>query len=196
VKTINKYIAGYATFAKQLAYNLPFLENTLQRMLLRDFYKKENDYLYGVAYDAATGNTTTAETDDVLQIIDLIANQESADFTASVILTSIASKYAMLKEMFENGNYLGSGSIVGTPQGSVTIAGIPVIGASFVTGAEVMIIDADFVERVQAEALSLTFSSEEGNNFTKNLITAKVECLEELAILRTDAHIASVIASA
>ncbi len=39
-KTVKKYIDGYATFSKKLMSKLPFLQNTLPRILLRDFYKK------------------------------------------------------------------------------------------------------------------------------------------------------------
>ncbi len=39
-KTVKKYIDGYATFSKKLISKLPFLNKTLPRILLRDFYKK------------------------------------------------------------------------------------------------------------------------------------------------------------
>ena len=38
VKVVSDYIAGFARFSKQMMFQLPFLQNTLQRMLLRDFY--------------------------------------------------------------------------------------------------------------------------------------------------------------
>jgi hypothetical protein len=195
VKTVQSYIAGFARYSRQIGFNLPFFSTTLPRMLLRDFYKKENNILYTAAYNGATGSNTTTETDDVLQVIDYIYNQLAADFNASVVLVNPKSIGKMLKELFDNGNYLGSGSIVGTPNGSVTISGVPVIGASFVPDGQVFIPDTDFVERVEAESLNVTFSTEDGNNFTTNKITVKAECLEELNLLRTDAHIAATLYS-
>ncbi len=41
---VKKYIDGKATFTKKLIGSLPFLKNTLPKMLLRDFYSKENSY--------------------------------------------------------------------------------------------------------------------------------------------------------
>lgn len=38
-----KYIAGYMKMSKQLMANLPFLQETLPKILLRDFEKNIND---------------------------------------------------------------------------------------------------------------------------------------------------------
>src|SRR6185369_2225261 len=58
------YLAGFATFTKQLLYNLGFLENRLPTMLLRDFYKKENDYLFTTIAGNSTGTYTGSGTVD------------------------------------------------------------------------------------------------------------------------------------
>ncbi len=39
----NAYLAGYQTFSNQMISSLPFLQEQLPKILLRDFYKKEND---------------------------------------------------------------------------------------------------------------------------------------------------------
>jgi hypothetical protein len=52
-----------------------------------------------------------------------------------------------------------------------------------------MIIDTDFIERVEGESLRVEFSFEDSDNFQRNLVTARIECFEALNLIRTDAHI-------
>ncbi len=42
VKVVNDYLAGFSTFSKQMLKSLPFMTQTLPRMLQRDFFKAEN----------------------------------------------------------------------------------------------------------------------------------------------------------
>jgi len=120
VKVVSDYIAGFARFSKQMMFQLPFLQNTLQRMLLRDFYKKENSTFFSAVSSAATGSTTTAASVDAEQLVDWIANQLDANFEASFALVS----YAQWADLFQ-----------------------------------------------------------------RNLVTARVECFEDINIMRTDALI-------
>jgi len=80
VKVVNDYLAGFSTFSKQMLKSLPFMTQTLPRMLQRDFFKAENAAFFSTVSGAATGSTTTAETDDLLQLIDYIGNQKTANF--------------------------------------------------------------------------------------------------------------------
>lgn len=188
VKTVTKYIAGFTRFSKQLAKSLPFYENTLPRMLLREFFKQENNQFKNVLAGGATGYTTTSETDDAKQLIDVLTGRADANFDNSFIICKNAQVGVLLKLLYTNGYYSGSGSVVGTPNGQVFIAGVPVIGASWMTAGKVAIIDRDFIERVEAESLRVELSYDDADNFTKNLVTARVECMEELNLIRTDAH--------
>jgi hypothetical protein len=81
------------------------------------------------------------------------------------------------------------GGVVIDPSGNVRIAGVPVIGASWVTDDKALIIDSNYVERVETEGLRVEFSYEDSDNFQKNLVTARVECFEDINLLRTDAVI-------
>ena len=77
----------------------------------------------------------------------------------------------------------------GSSTGELNIAGTPIRGASWASAGEFLLWDNDFVERVETESLRVEFSFENGTNFTKNLVTAKVECFEELNVLRPNAII-------
>jgi HK97 family phage major capsid protein len=188
VKVVSNYVAGFAVFSKQMMAHLPFLQNTLVRMLLRDYYKSENSLFYSTLESEATGSLTSAETDDCKQVIDWIMAQQDEDFNTSFILMSNAQKGKLLKSMYDSSNYLGGGSIVGLPDGTVQIAGVPIISASWMPIDKALIIDTDFIERVETSSLRVEFSYEDSDNFRKNLVTARVECFEDLALLRTDAH--------
>ena len=187
VKVVSDYIAGFARFSKQMMFQLPFLQNTLQRMLLRDFYKKENSTFFTAVSTAATGSTTTSATVDAEQLVDWIANQLDANFEASFALVSYAQWADLLKT--KPTDYSVPGGFVIDANGNVRIAGVPVIGASWVTNDKALIIDANYLERVETEGLRVEFSYEDSDNFQRNLVTARVECFEDINIMRTDAII-------
>lgn len=187
VKVVSDYIAGFARFSKQMMFQLPFLQSSLQRMLLRDFYKKENAQFFSVVSQAATGSTTTSATVDAEQLVDWIANQLNANFNASFALVNYSQWARLLKT--KPSDYSVPGGVIIDPAGNIRICGVPVIGASWVTDDKALIIDSDFVERVETESLRVEFSYEDADNFTKNLVTARVECFEDINVMRRDALI-------
>jgi hypothetical protein len=183
VKVVENYIAGFARFSKQMAKQLPYMQTTLPRLLMRDFYKKENALFYASVIGAATGSTTTAETDDIKAIMDLLANQATANFNASYAVVHPSQMARLNKLLYTNGYYQGSGGVVSAPNGSITINGTPIISASWATDDKILIVDADYLERVETEAITVEFSMEDSDNFTKNLITARIECQEEVNLM-------------
>ena len=189
-KVVTNYIAGFTTFSKQMAKSLPFISQTLPRLLQRDFFKKENALFFATVSGAATGSTTTAETNDLLQLIDYIGNQKAANFNASYVLVSESQMAKLLKATVTAGYYAASGSVVINPaNGAMTIWGVPVVSASWVTNDKALVIDSDYIERVETESLAIEFSYENGTNFQKNLITARIECMEEINLMQTTSAI-------
>jgi hypothetical protein len=183
IKVVENYIAGFARFSKQMAKQLPYMQSTLPRLLMRDFYKIENANFYSTVTAAATGSTTTAETDDVKAIIDLLANQANANFNASYAIVNPTQLARLNKLLYTNGYYQGSGGVVSAPDGSITIGGTPIISASWATDDKILIIDADYLERVETESLVIEFAMEDSDNFQRNLITARIECLENINLM-------------
>jgi HK97 family phage major capsid protein len=189
VKTVNAYIAGFATFSKQMMKSLPFIEQTLTRMMLRDFFKAENASFFGTVSAAATGSTTKTATDDVEEIIQLIGNQKTANFNASYALVSPAQMARLIIGTYNKGYYAGAGAVVLNGVGGLTIFGTPVFEASWVTDDKVLIFDRDYIERVEVEGLNVTFSYENGSNFVQNLVTARIECYEAINLMLPTAAI-------
>ena len=188
-KIVTNYIAGFSTFSKQMSKSLPFISQTLPRLLQRDFFKKENALFFATVSGAATGSTTTAETNDLLQLIDYIGNQKAANYNSSYVLVSEAQMGKLLKATVTAGYYAGNGSVVVNPNGGMTIWGTPILSASWVTNDKALVIDSDYIERVETESLAIEFSYENGTNFQKNLITARIECMEEINLMLSSSAI-------
>jgi len=189
VKVVNDYLAGFSTFSKQMLKSLPFLTQTLPRMLQRDFFKAENSAFFTAVSGAATGSTTTAETNDLLQLVDYIGNQKAANFVPSYALVSQQQMGRLLKATIAAGYYAGAGSVIVNPNGGITIWGVPVVSASWVTDDKVLIFDSSYLERVEVEGLAIEFSYENGDNFQKNLVTARIECYEDINLMLTTSAI-------
>lgn len=193
IKVVEDYIAGFARFSKQMAKQLPYMQSTLPRLLTRDFYKAENQEFYKVVKDNATGVNTSAETDPVKRLIDLIGNQNSANFNASYALVNPATLAALNKNLYTNGFYQGSGGVVSLPSGAIVVAGTPVVAASWVEVDKVVIFDMDYLERVETESLNVEFAMEDADNFTKNLVTARIECQEAINLMLPQSAIYGVL---
>jgi hypothetical protein len=183
VKVVENYIAGFARFSKQMAKQLPYMQTTLPRLLTRDFYKTENSSFYASVIGAATGVNTTSGTNPVEIIMDLVANQQKANFNASYCIVSPVTLAAINKTLLTNGYYPGAAGISSVASGAVVIAGTPVVAASWANDSTYLIIDMDYIERVETEAVNITFAMEDADNFTKNLITARIECQEEVNLM-------------
>lgn len=183
VRIVQDYIAGFARFSKQMAKQLPYMQTTLPRLLTRDFYKTENAQFYADVTAQATGVNTTTGANPVEIIMDLIANQQSANFNASYVIVSPATLALINRTLLQNGYYPGAAGVSSVASGAVVIAGTPVVSASWATNSSYLVIDMDYIERVETEAVNITFAMEDADNFTKNLITARIECQEELNLM-------------
>jgi len=186
VKLVNNFLAGTVDFSRQMMTNLPWLQTGLNRMLQRDFFKKENDYFYDTLLAAATGPSTTAYTVAVEQLTDVLMKFRDTNFIPSYIVMNNAtfSTLALTKPMDYSTPFIFGYNPVTR---LVEIDGVPVIRVSWATTGKAMIFDADYVERVEVVGMNLRFSDQNKDNFEKNLITARLECQEELNILLTGA---------
>lgn len=183
VQTVNKYVAGYARFAKQFMRNLPFLQNTLPRLLQRDFFKKENRRFYDImatAYASGGASNASTETDDVKQVMDWLTALFDTDYMASFGLLRYTALNRLNKLLYTNGYYQGSGGVQSMPDGSIRISGVPIVPVTWIPSFDKFLtFDRDYVERIEVESLAIEFFQEDANNATENKITARIECFEE-----------------
>jgi hypothetical protein len=61
--------------------------------------------------------------------------------------------------------------------------GVPIIAASWATTGQALLMDNDYIERVQVKGLAIELSYENSDNFVRNLVTARVECQCEINLL-------------
>lgn len=184
IKVVEGYIAGYARFSKQMAKQLPYMQSTLPRLLQRDFFKAENASFWSTVTGAATGSTTgAAGTNPVEDIMTLIGNQQAANYNASYAVVNPATLTAINKELLTKGYYPGAGGVVSGAAGTVNIGGTTVVPASWAAADTVLIFDMDYLERVETEAVNIEFAMEDQDNFVKNLITARIECQEQVNLM-------------
>jgi hypothetical protein len=185
VKTVSEYIAGFTRFSKQLTKHLPFFTSTLPRLLQREFFKVENRRFWDIMATGATGSSTTSETDDVKQVMDWITSQFEADYFASYGLLRYTALNRLNKLLYTNGYYQGSGGVLSQADGSIRIMGVPIIPVTWIPSYDKFLtLDNDYVERVEVEGLSIEFFQEDSDNIQKNLITARIECMEEFNLMQ------------
>ena len=183
-KTVNGYISGFSVFSKQFLRNLPFIQGALTRMLLRDFYKAENSAFYTTVSGAATGPTSMgASPDDVKQLIALIGGQLDTNYAASFVVVSNSLMARLLQSTYTSGYYPGAGTVQ-IAGNAMTIWGTPIISASWVAAQKALMIDSDYLERVEVEGLNIAFSFEDSTNFRQNKVTARIECMEAINLMQ------------
>lgn len=178
---VENFMSGITTFSKQMVNSLPFLTQYLPQMLMRDFYIKENAYAYSKMATGTGSTSITSTSDNVEKIIYFIANQLTANYNASFAIVSPADYAKLVISTYTKGYYPGAGTVQynGT---SLTLDGVPIIRATWATTGHVVIIDRDFFQRVQVSGLALELSYENDKNFSRNLVTARLECQEDFVL--------------
>jgi hypothetical protein len=181
---VNEYVAGFTRFTKQFARELSFFTQTLPRVLIRKFYEAENAKFWtDVTGTSGIATSTGSETDDVKRLIDAIAYQLNANYIPSYVLVNPLQLARLNKALYDSQNYQSAAGVVSSANGMLSIAGVPVIAASWVTDDKGLIIDRTYMERVEVEGLKVEFFEQDGDNVQKNMITARIECFEKVNLM-------------
>ena len=184
VKTVNEYVAGFTRFTKQFARELSFFTQTLPRVLIRKFYEAENAKFWtDVVGTSGISTATGSETDDVKRLIDAIAYQLNSNYNPSYALVNPLQLARLNKALYDSQNYASAAGVVSSANGMLSIAGVPVIAASWVTDDKGLIIDRTYLERVEVEGLKVEFFEQDSDNVQKNMITARIECFEKVNLM-------------
>jgi len=192
VKVVQRYIAAYQRASKQILQDLPFLTQTLPRILMRKYMQKENTLLYA---DMSSSTYSTANSpsggNTVEKILNMIKTQRNNNYSASFVLITWDDWYNILVSARPSTgvDYSTPSGVVVTPTGDIMIAGVKVIPASWVTASDIQVIDTAYVERVEVDGLRIELSTEDANNFTENKVTMRVECRTDLNVLLKAAHL-------
>lgn len=177
------FIAGFATYSKKMANNLPFLESWLPTALRRDYAIAEN-----TAFNTTLANAATASAEvitgqnKVEMLIGELATLEGSNYMPNGICVRPADWYDILITEKSTGAGYGLPGIVTFDGGVLRVNGIPVYKVNWIAANKYYVGDWSRIKKVVTEGLSLDFSEHEGNNFTKNLITARIEAQVALAV--------------
>jgi HK97 family phage major capsid protein len=184
------YIPGYARISKQMLQDLPYLQTWLPRMLIRDFYKAENNQFYLDLASVATGVAGAAGSNYGEFLINSLASLGTAGFVPNAILGTYAKWAELLLIKGSAGSGYGApGVIVTDPNGTIRIAGIPYYPVPWLPTNKTVIGDFTQLAIAVADPLKVEFFEQDQDNVIKNLITVRVEAREVLVVELTDAFI-------
>lgn len=179
-----QYIAGYVRISRQMLDDIPAMTSFLQSRLLEKYLVAEDAQLLngnGTAPNLTglTINATAAAgaaTVDVEQLVQAIAQLESTNYSATGILVNPLDWAAIMNTKNTNAAYSLPASTVVTTDGSVSIAGIPLYKSTAIAVDKFLVGDWSMGAQImQNQGISVQFSEMDGDNFTKNLITVRVE---------------------
>jgi HK97 family phage major capsid protein len=177
------FLAGYATYSRKMANNLPYLESFLPKALRRDYWKAENAAFNTVLAAGATASTEVITGQNKVEmLIAEIARLEGGDYEPNAIVVPTADFYDILVTEKSTGAGYGLPGVVTYSGGQMAINGIPVLKANWLAANKYYVADWSRINKVVTEGLGLEFSTETGDNFVKNNITARIEAQVALAI--------------
>ena len=193
-----QYIAGYVRISRQMLDDIPAMTSFLQSRLLEKYLVAEDAQilsgngsapnLQGIlpVATAATGAATV----DVEQLVQAIAQLESSNYSATGILVNPSDWATIMNTKNANSAYSLPASTVVTTDGSVSIAGIPLYKSTAIAVDKFLVGDyAMGAQIMQNQGISVQFSEFDADNFTKNMITVRVEARIALPIYYAGAFI-------
>jgi len=176
------FVSGYARVTRQLLQDLPFIQNVLPQLLLRDFMIRENQLFYASLL-AAIPEGSTAATVNADQIIDTVAELEENNFASNGVVMR-PTRYA---EFYKykgsgSGDYTYPGVLRVNNDGSMSINGTPLLKGNWVDSTRAIIGNWDYAKIIQASNLEIRFFEQDANNVTENKVTVRIEARQGLAI--------------
>jgi len=177
------FIAGFTRYSKKMANNLPFLTSFIPKALRRDYAIAENTAFNTVLAAAATDSTEIITGKNKIEMLmNEIAKQQNLNYTVNGIVVRPYDYWGILKIEKSVGAGYGLPGVVTFEGGQLRINGIPIYLATWVTANRYFVGDWTRVNKIVTEGLSLEFSEQEGTNFVKNNITARIEAQVALAV--------------
>lgn len=172
------FIAGYAKVSRQMLQDLPFLQAYLSSSLVEDFNQAVNTRFLNTIASGSTA-LSTSETVTATKMVDGIAQHAALGLgNANMILTTHTGWAQVLKT--KPSDYSVPGGTVIAPDGSVRVAGIPIIPHIQVTAGRFYVINTDAFAIAQASGFTVRSTETDQDDFIKNLVTYRGEARIEL----------------
>lgn len=177
------FIAGFTRYSKKMANNLPFLTSFIPNALRRDYFIAENSAFNTVLAGAATASAQViTDKNKIEMLINEIATLENSNYAVNGIVVRPSDFYDIMKTAKSASSGYGLPGIATYEGGVLRINGIAVYKATWLAANKYFVGDWSRVNKVVTQGLSLEFSEQEGTNFVKNNITARIESQTALAV--------------
>ena len=172
------FIAGFARYSRKMRNNLSYITSAIPQLLRRDYFKAENAAFQAVlAADATASTELITGSSKSKMLINEIGKLENADYDINGIVVRPSDYLDILKTAKQDLE-----SAVTYEGGVLRVAGVQVLKATWLPANKYYVGDWSRVNKINTEGLSLEFSEEEGTNFVKNMITARIESQTALAV--------------
>lgn len=180
-----KTIAAYSKISKQMLSRLSWLQSFVSTQMVNDLLNVEDTLLYDYAgtgafaglYESAStytpSGTVTIASNRWDKLANAIAQLKALRFAPSAILVNPIDEMELLINKESGAGYSHPSLLSGQ---RISIAGVPVIATDIVTANTFHIADFNKAAELLFEDNIMTeFAYEDGDNFTKNLVTVRVE---------------------
>jgi HK97 family phage major capsid protein len=180
-----KTIAAYAKISKQMLQRLTWLQSFVSTQMLNDLLDVEDTNLYDFAgtspfsglYENATtyvpSGTVVTASNRWDKLANAYAQLKAAKFAPTAIMVNPIDEMELMINKESGAGYSNPALLNG---GRLTIAGVPVIASDIVSANTFLIGDFNKAAELLFEDNIMTeFAYEDGDNFTKNLVTVRVE---------------------
>jgi HK97 family phage major capsid protein len=180
-----KTIAAYSKISKQMLSRLTWLQSFVSTQMVNDLLNVEDTLLYDYAgtgafaglYESAStftpSGTVTIASNRWDKIANAIAQLKALKFAPSAILVNPIDEMELLINKESGAGYSHPSLLTGQ---RISVAGVPVIATDIVTANTFMVADFNKCAELLFEDNIMTeFAYEDGDNFTKNLVTVRVE---------------------
>lgn len=180
-----KTIAAYSKISKQMLSRLTWLQSFVSTQMVQDLLNVEDTLLYDYAgtgafaglYESAStytpSGTVTIASNRWDKLANAIAQLKALRFAPSAILVNPIDEMELLINKESGAGYSHPSLLTGQ---RISIAGVPVISTDIVTANTFHVADFNKAAELLFEDNIMTeFAYEDGDNFTKNLVTVRVE---------------------
>lgn len=180
-----KTIAVFAKISKQMLSRLTWLQNFVSTQMVQDLLNFEDDSILDFAgtsdfsglWENATSYTpsgsVTASSNRWDKLANAIAQLRANKFAPNAILVNPIDFMELLINKESGAGYSFPALIA---SGNLTVAGVPVVSTDIIPANSFMVADlAKGAELLFEDNIMTEFAYEDGDNFTKNLVTVRVE---------------------
>jgi HK97 family phage major capsid protein len=189
-------IAHYARLSLQSVRDLPWLSNYISTKMVEQLLNLEDSKLLtgtggsnnidGILNQATNyTKTNTAITSNIYEyLLDALAQLEGSNYSPSDILVHPQDFMSLLTLKSTTNEYTYPALAV---TGGITLAGVPVRKATAISRLTGLVGDFSQTEMLTREGVTVSMSYEDSDNFTKNLVTVRVEEAVALAVYNAGA---------